>query len=93
MLALERDSCNVKDVVKGIIHDTGLGVLLVKVLVRDTYKLVEAFVSVEDTYKLTLANSCTVEPRLSRPSTVASQSARWLKVPSSHLCRRKIALT
>ena len=77
---------------KGIIHDTGLGVLLVKVLVRDTYKLVEAFVTVEDT-ELTLANSCTVDPRLSRPSPVASQSARWLKVPSSHLCRRKIALT
>ena len=38
-----------KDVVKGIIHDTGLGVLLVKVVVRDTCKLVEAFVTVEDT--------------------------------------------
>ena len=34
-----------------------------------------------------------MEPRPSEPPVVTSQSARCLKVPSSHLGRRKIALT
>ena len=37
--ALQRDLCNVNDVVMEIIHDPGRGVLLVKVVLRDTDKL------------------------------------------------------
>ena len=78
-----------------ITHDPRRGVLLVKVVFRDTDKLKlteELIVTIEDTQP-TRANSCTVEPRLSGPSALASQSARSLKVPFSHLWRRKIALT
>ena len=50
------------------------------------------FATVEDTYP-TRANLCTVKPQLSGTSVVAGQSARCLKVLSSHLWRRKIAFT
>ena len=74
-----------------IIHDPGRGVFLVKVVFRDSYKLKlrnTLFATVENTYP-TRANSCTVEPQLSGLSVVASQSARCLKVPSSHLWTEK----
>ena len=39
VLALQRDLCNVKDLVMEIIHNPGRGVFQVKVVFRDTDKL------------------------------------------------------
>ena len=74
-----------------ITHDPRRDVLLVKVVFRDICKLKLGyiqFVTVEGHVAFSR-----VEPRLCGPSVVASQSARRLKVPSSHLWRRRIAFT
>ena len=65
-LLLTETGFDAKDLVKENIHDTGRGVLLARVVLRDTYKLKlrkELIVEVKDTYTVQLVH-CGAKPEL-----------------------------
>ena len=64
------------DLVMEIIHDPGRGALLVKVVFRDTdkLKLGNVLLMTVGGTQPTRANLCSVEPRLSEPSTANNKS-------------------